>query len=69
MLPSLDNFVSFGADVINSRPEYKQLLVDIFTTAMTSDHLGENDRANGCKLAESMLLNLRGQIDDVGSCR
>jgi hypothetical protein len=27
--------------------------------------LGENDRVNGCKLPESLLLNLRGHIDDV----
>ncbi|KAK2463383.1 hypothetical protein APHAL10511_004609 [Amanita phalloides] len=64
MLPSLDNFVSYGSDVINNRPAYKQMLVDIYTTAMTSEQLGENDRVNGCKLAESLLLNLRGSLDD-----
>jgi hypothetical protein len=32
---------------------------------MTSDQLGENDRINGCKLAESILLNLRGHADDT----
>lgn len=65
MLPSLDNFISYGAETIKQRPDYKQMLLDIYTTAITSDHLGENDRVNGCKLAESMLLNLRGHIDDV----
>jgi hypothetical protein len=65
MLPSLDNFVSYGSEVIKSRPDYKQMLVDIYTTALTNDQLGENDRVNGCKLAESVLLNLRGSIDDV----
>ncbi|KAE9407355.1 ARM repeat-containing protein [Gymnopus androsaceus JB14] len=64
MLPSLDNFISYGAETIKQRPDYKQMLLDIYTTAITSDHLGENDRVNGCKLAESMLLNLRGHIDD-----
>ncbi len=65
MLPSLDNFVSFGSDVIRSRADYKQMLVDIYTTSITNEHLGENDRVNGCKLAESVLLNLRGSVDDV----
>lgn len=65
MLPSLDNFVSYGSDVIKSRPDYKKMLVDIYTTSITNDQLGENDRVNGSKLAESVLLNLRGSVDEV----
>ncbi|KAJ7578155.1 armadillo-type protein [Mycena floridula] len=65
MLPSLDNFVSYGSEVIQSRQDYKQMLLDIYTTSITSSQLGENDRVNGCKLAESMLLNLRGHVDDA----
>ncbi|KAJ7490549.1 armadillo-type protein [Mycena latifolia] len=65
MLPSLDNFVSYGSDVIKGRPEYQRMLLDIYTTAMNSAQLGENDRVNGCKLAESILLNLRGSVDDA----
>ena len=65
MLPSLDNFVSFGTDAFRNRADYRQMVLDIYTTSMSSDQLGENDRVNGCKLAESMLLNLRGHIDDV----
>ena len=65
MLPSLDNFVSFGTDAFKSRADYRQMVLDIYTTCMASDQLGENDRVNGCKLAESILLNLRGHVDDV----
>ncbi|KAF7314790.1 Importin N-terminal domain-containing protein [Mycena kentingensis (nom. inval.)] len=65
MLPSLDNFVSYGSDVIKGRAEYQQMLLDIYTTAMASEQLGENDRINGCKLAESILLNLRGAVDNL----
>lgn len=65
MLPSLDNFVSYGTDVFRARQDYRQMVVDIYTTSLTSETLGENDRVNGCKLAESILLNLRGQVDDV----
>ena len=65
MLPSLDNFVSFGTDAFRNRADYRQMVLDIYTTCMTSDQLGENDRVHGCKLAESSLLNLRGHVDDV----
>lgn len=65
MLPSLDNFLSYGSDVIKSHVDYKQMMVDIYTTSITNDQLGENDRVNGSKLAESILLNLRGAVDDV----
>ena len=67
MLPSLDNFVSYGTDIFRSRADYREKALDIYTTALSSDHLGDNDRVNGCKLAESLLLNLRGHIDDVSA--
>lgn len=65
MLPSLDNFVSYGTEVFKARLDYRQMVLDIYKTAMDSPNLGENDRVNGCKLAESILLNLRGSFDDV----
>lgn len=65
MLPALDNFVSYGTEMFKARPDYRQMIADIYTTAITSDQLGENDRVNGSKVAESLLLNLRGHIDDV----
>jgi hypothetical protein len=65
MLPSLDNFISFGSETIKSRPDYIQMLLDIYTTSLTNEQLGENDKINGSKLAESMLLNLRGCLNDV----
>jgi len=65
MLPSLINFVMFGSDTIKTRPDYKQMFVDIYTTSITNDQLGENDRVNGSKLVESILLSLRGHLDEV----
>ena len=65
MLPALDNFLSYGKDVFISRPDYVEKMLDIYVTAMTSDQLGEADRVDGCKLAESILLNLRGHVDAV----
>ncbi|KAG1858851.1 armadillo-type protein [Suillus subluteus] len=64
MLPSLDNFVSYGTEVLKARPDYRSKVLDMYRTAMTSPQLGDNDKINGCKLAESMLLNLHGHIDD-----
>ncbi|KAF8274733.1 hypothetical protein EI94DRAFT_1794038 [Lactarius quietus] len=32
--------------------------------ALSSDHLSKNDHMNGCKLAESPLLNLCGHINN-----
>ncbi len=65
MLPSLDNFLSYGADVIKTSANFKMMFLDIYTTGMTSEQLGENDRVNASKLIESFLLNLRGEVDDV----
>lgn len=65
MLPSLINFVMFGSEFIKSRSDYKQMFVDIYTTSITNDQLGENDHVNGSKLVESILLNLRGSLDEV----
>ncbi|KAI0040287.1 ARM repeat-containing protein [Auriscalpium vulgare] len=65
MLPALDNFVSYGTEMFKTRADYRQMIADIYTTSMTSDHLGEADRVHGSSLAESLLLNLRGHIDDL----
>lgn len=65
MLPSLDNFVSYGTDVIKANEEYKRMLVDIYVSSIKGEHLGENDKIHGSKLAESILLNLRGCVDNV----
>lgn len=41
------------------------MLVDIYTESITNEQLGQNDQVNGSKLAECLLLHLRGGIDDV----
>lgn len=65
MLPTIDNYISFGKDTFVQRPDYRAMAVDIYKTAMSSVHLGDSDRVNGTKVAESLLLNLRGYLDDV----
>jgi importin-7 len=66
MLPALDNFLSYGKDTFIARPDYVEKMLDIYVTSISSEQLGEADRVEGSKLAESMLLNLRGHIDVVG---
>ena len=65
-LPSLDNFVSYGTDVFKSRPDYRQKVLGIYLTRMSSEQLRVTNRVNGCKLEESIPLSLRDHVDDVG---
>lgn len=65
MLPSLDNFICFGKDAFSQRPDYRNMILDIFVTSCTSDHLGEQDAIIGCKLIECLILNLPGHLDEV----
>lgn len=55
----------FGSEFVKTRLDYRQMLVDIYTTSITNDQLGETDRVNGSSLIESILLNLRGHLDEV----
>ncbi|KAG0700607.1 hypothetical protein DFH29DRAFT_876450 [Suillus ampliporus] len=64
ILPSLDNFMSYGADVLKARPDHRQKVLDMYCTAMTSPQLGDDGKINGRKLTEPMLLNLHGHVDD-----
>ncbi|KAG0315466.1 hypothetical protein BGZ97_008202 [Linnemannia gamsii] len=63
MLPSLDNYVAYGKDVVSTNENVQHMIYDIIETVMKSDRLGENDRVSACKLAESLLLNCRGHVD------
>lgn len=63
----IDNCVNYGADIIATNTEYRKCFVDLFETVMTSRALGAEDRVIACKLAEALLLRLRGQIDEVNS--
>ncbi|KAG8804908.1 hypothetical protein FRC17_005833 [Serendipita sp. 399] len=64
MLPSLDNFMSYGKEVFLARADYREMIVDMFEVSMASQHLGEADRVNACQLIEAFLLNLRNAVDD-----
>lgn len=63
MLPALDNFVSYGTEVMIQTPAYVQALVSMVSDIFHDDKVGGMDRICGCKLAESIMLNLRGHIN------
>ncbi|GAA5795592.1 hypothetical protein HPULCUR_000953 [Helicostylum pulchrum] len=63
MLPAFTNFVTYGNEVFIQNDQVKQMMFDIIDTVMKSDHLGENDRIQACRLMESILLNCRGSVD------
>lgn len=65
MIGTFDNCVSYGTEVVRNSVEYRQMLLDIFSTAMTSEQLGASDRVAACQLGEVILLLLRDAVDDA----
>ncbi|UKZ84656.1 uncharacterized protein TrAFT101_000554 [Trichoderma asperellum] len=63
MLPALDNFVQYGAPALVQKPEYVQALYSMVADMFTDAVEGGVERICACKLAEAMMLSLRGSID------
>ncbi|KAJ5112410.1 hypothetical protein N7532_000455 [Penicillium argentinense] len=63
MLPALDNYVSYGSEMLSQNPAYLGALVGMVEDIFRDDKVGGVDRICGCKLAETLMLNLRGNID------
>lgn len=63
MLPALDNFVTFGSLTLTQNPAYLQALVGMVEDIFHDEKVGGVDRICGCKLAEALMLNLRGHMD------
>ena len=63
MLPALDNFVSYGTATLIQTPAYIQALVSMVSDIFHDEKVGGMDRIYGCKLAESIMLNLRGHVN------
>jgi len=64
IVPPLDNYITFGTDVIAENQEYKDMLFDYFFTVFKTPRLGQQDHISACKLMETTLLNLPGQVDN-----
>lgn len=63
MLPALDNFVQYGGAHMIQKPEYIEALYSMVADMFTDNVQGGVERICGCKLAEAMMLSLRGNID------
>ena len=63
MLPALDNYVTYGSATLVQNPEYLAAIVSMVEDIFRSEQSGGVDRICGCKLAEAIMLNLRGHID------
>ncbi|KAK4161467.1 armadillo-type protein [Cladorrhinum sp. PSN259] len=64
MLPALDNFVQFGAPQLIENPQYLEALFSMVKDMFVDNKVGGVDRICACKLAEAMMLSLRGHIDN-----
>ncbi|AEO64998.1 uncharacterized protein THITE_2111470 [Thermothielavioides terrestris NRRL 8126] len=64
MLPALDNFVQYGAPQLLEKPEYVEALFSMVSDMFTDGKVGGVDRICACKLAEAMMLSLRGHINN-----
>lgn len=63
IVPPLDNYLTFGTDVIAENPAYKDMLFDYFFSVFETKRLGHQDHISACRLMETILLNLPGQVD------
>lgn len=64
MLPALDNFVQYGAPQLIEKPQYIEALFSMVADMFTDNVEGGVERICACKLAEAMMLSLRGSIDN-----
>ncbi|KAG9517599.1 ARM repeat-containing protein, partial [Aureobasidium melanogenum] len=64
MLPALENFVNYGSEALIHHPQYLEAIVDMIRTIFQNDSVGGVERICGCKLAEMLMLTLRGHIDN-----
>lgn len=63
MLPALDNFITYGGEVLIQNPSYIDVIVSMVEDIFHDEKVGAMDRICGCKLAETTMLNLRGHLD------
>lgn len=66
MFPSLDNYITYGAERVRTDVGYRNKMLEIFQIIMTNLSLGCSDRVNGFKIADCLLLVSRGGSADDG---
>lgn len=63
MLPALDNFVQYGSQHLAQTPAYLDAMFGMVNDMFVDEKVGGVDRICACKLAEGMMLSLRGHAD------
>jgi importin-7 len=63
MLPALDNFVQYGSQHLINTPPYLEAMFSMVQDMFADDKVGGVDRICACKLAEGMMLSIRGHAD------
>lgn len=64
MLPALENYIQFGAAHMAQNPQYIEAIVEMIRDIFTDKKVGGVDRICGCKLAEGLMLSVRGHVDN-----
>ena len=64
MLPALDNFINYGSQTMLENRSYLEGIVSMIDDIFRDEKVGGVDRICGCKLAEALMLNLRGHLDE-----
>lgn len=65
MIGTFDNCASYGTEVLRQNAQYREMLIDIFHTAIASEELVVSDQIAACQLAEVILLLLKGYVDEA----
>ncbi|EHK99074.1 putative importin [Glarea lozoyensis 74030] len=63
MLPALDNFVQYGRQHLIDTPAYLAAMFSMVQDMFTDEKVGGVDRICACKLAEGIMLSLKGHAD------
>ena len=63
MLPALENFVLYGWGELVRHQAYLEAIVDMVRVIFHDQKVGGVDRICGCKLAEVIMLSMRGHVD------
>lgn len=65
IFPAIDNYISYGSQVVCSQPRVQEMLFDIVQHLLSADSLTSDERVFAFKLIESMLLHCRGGLDQA----
>ena len=63
MLPALDNFVQYGSQDLIQNPQFLEAMFGMVRDMFADEKIGGVDRICACKLAEGIMLSLRGHAD------